>query len=329
MNDTSQYELYDPPTDGISQVCFSPYDNNLLLVSSWDKSLRLYNADTKQLLEKFETEAAILSCCFGDDDMVYFGGLHCRLQSINLKTKQRSTIGPHAQPISCVCYSPLTKRVYTGSWDKTLCAWNPMAGKLDTKTELGQKVFSMDINEYKLAIALGDRKTLIYDIRDLSKPWQERDTSLRYLLKCIRLMPNGEGYALSSIEGRVAIEYFDMSKEVQSKKYAFKSHRSVIQDTEVVYPVNSLAFHPRRGTFATGGSDCVINIWDGVHRKRIRNIVGYPEEIASLAFSKNGDMLAIACSYTFDEGERDHAPDTVFIKRIQDSDVAPRVVASS
>lgn len=40
-------------------------------------------------------------------------------------------------------------------------------------------------------------------------------------------------------------------------------------------------------------------------------------------------MLAIACSYTFDEGERDSAPDTVFIKRIQDSDVAPRVVANT
>lgn len=50
------------------------------------------------------------------------------------------------------------------------------------------------------------------------------------------------GYACSSIEGRVALEYFDA--EAQSKKYAFKSHRQVINDTEVVYPVNALAFHP-------------------------------------------------------------------------------------
>lgn len=37
MNDTSQYELRDPPTDGITQICFSPYNKDLLLVSSWDK----------------------------------------------------------------------------------------------------------------------------------------------------------------------------------------------------------------------------------------------------------------------------------------------------
>jgi cell cycle arrest protein BUB3 len=52
------------------------------------------------------------------------------------------------------------------------------------------------------------------------------------------------GYASSSTEGRVAVEYFDPSPEVQSKKYAFKCHRQVHGDTEVVYPVNGLAFNP-------------------------------------------------------------------------------------
>lgn len=36
MNDTSQYPLNNPPSDGISEVCFSPYDNDILLVASWD-----------------------------------------------------------------------------------------------------------------------------------------------------------------------------------------------------------------------------------------------------------------------------------------------------
>lgn len=33
------------------------------------------------------------------------------------------------------------------------------------------------------------------------------------------------GYTLSSIEGRVAVEYLDPSPEAQKKKYAFKCHR--------------------------------------------------------------------------------------------------------
>lgn len=32
--------------------------------------------------------------------------------------------------------------------------------------------------------------------------------------RCIRIFPNNAGYALSSIEGRVAIEFFDPSPEV-------------------------------------------------------------------------------------------------------------------
>jgi len=53
------------------------------------------------------------------------------------------------------------------------------------------------------------------------------------------------GYVLSSIEGRVSVEYFDPSPEIQSKKYAFKCHRGKEGETEVVYPVNSVAFHPK------------------------------------------------------------------------------------
>ncbi|KAG2236308.1 WD40-repeat-containing domain protein [Thamnidium elegans] len=327
MNDTSQYELRDSPTDGITQICFSPYNKDLLLVSSWDKTLRLYNVESNELLQKIETDAGILACCFGEGDTVYFGGLDSLVHSIDLKTKRRTTLGPHNKPISCICWSPETKRVYSASWDKTLRVWNAQTQTPEIRIDLGQKAFSMDLKDNMLALALGDRKTQIYDIHDMSKPWQERETTLRYMLKCIRLMPNGQGYACSSIEGRVSIEYFDMSSEIQAKKYAFKSHRSTIQDTEVVYPVNSLAFHPGHGTFASGGSDCVVNIWDGVHRKRLRHIAGYPDEISCLAFNNDGSLLAIASSYTFDEGDREHAPDAIFIKRIMDADVAPRITS--
>ena len=38
---------------------------------------------------------------------------------------------------------------------------------------------------------------------------------------------------------------------------------------DVVYPVNAMAFHEPYGTFATGGSDGVVNIWDGNNKKRL------------------------------------------------------------
>lgn len=86
-----------------------------------------------------------------------------------------------------------------------------------------------------------------------SQPEQVRESSLKYQTRCIRCYPNGTGYALSSIEGRVAMEYFDNNEQVQSRKYAFKCHRRSEAGRDLVYPVNALAFHPVFGTFATGG----------------------------------------------------------------------------
>lgn len=65
------------------------------------------------------------------------------------------------------------------------------------------------------------------------------------------------------------MEYLDPSPEVQKKKYAFKCHRVKEQGKEKIYPVNAIAFHNVHNTFATGGSDGIVNIWDGFNKKRL------------------------------------------------------------
>jgi len=57
-------------------------------------------------------------------------------------------------------------------------------------------------------------------------------------------LTNFLGYAMTSVEGRIAVEYFDPSPQAQAKKYAFKCHRQTINGEDVVWPVNTLTFHP-------------------------------------------------------------------------------------
>ena len=52
------------------------------------------------------------------------------------------------------------------------------------------------------------------------------------------------GYATGSVEGRIAVEYFDPSPDVQKEKYAFKCHRQTVDGIDHVWPVNTIAFHP-------------------------------------------------------------------------------------
>ena len=46
-------------------------------------------------------------------------------------------------------------------------------------------------------------------------PECERESSLRYQTRCLRCYPDATGFAMGSVEGRVAMEYFDMSEKVQ------------------------------------------------------------------------------------------------------------------
>lgn len=81
------------------------------------------------------------------------------------------------------------------------------------------RVFAMDIAGCLVVVACAGRAVNIWDLRKMSEPVQRRESSLKYQTRAVRVFPDKAGYALSSTEGRVAIEYFDPSPEAQAKKY--------------------------------------------------------------------------------------------------------------
>lgn len=159
----------------------------------------------------------------------------------------------------------------------------------------------------------------IYDLADLSsslssqsgtppQPWQQRESSLKFLTRAVAAMPSDAGYATSSIEGRVAVEWFDASAESQARKYAFKCHRQTdTNGTDVVYPVNALAFHPTFGTFASGGGDSSVALWDAEAKRRMKVYQKFPDSIAALAFSGDGRYLAVGICPGFETGMEDYS----------------------
>lgn len=56
----------------------------------------------------------------------------------------------------------------------------------------------------------------------------------------------------------------------------------------------------------TGGSDGVVNSWDRINRKRIRQFPKYPTGISALAVSRDGAHLAVGVSYSYEEGEKEY-----------------------
>ena len=154
------------------------------------------------------------------------------------------------------------------------------------------------------------------------EPWQRRESSLKFMTRAVACMPDDAGFASSSIEGRVAVEWFDPSPESQARKYAFKCHRQPIEGVDVVFPVNALAFHPVHGTFASGGGDGVVALWDGVAKRRIRQYPKYKSSVAALAFSADGKHLAVGVSPGFEDGKEDVSEGVVkvFIRELGETE---------
>ena len=137
----------------------------------------------------------------------------------------------------------------------------------------------------------------------------------------------------TSIEGRAAVEMLDPSPDAQKLNYAFKCHR----EGNMIYPVNAVAFHPN-GTFATGGCDKQVITWDGDHKKRLSvvrarrcaakdsraQIRKFQTSVAALSYNVTGDLLAVAVSYTYEEGDKPHPADAVVVHTMQPQEFQPR-----
>lgn len=162
-------------------------------------------------------------------------------------------IGTHNNAIKSVEHVNRVNGILTGSWDKTIKLWDVRDKNCaGTYEQCNGKVFSMSVVDEKIVVATSERKVIIWDIRNMSQYYMRRESSLKYQTRAVKIFPNKEGYVMSSIEGRVAVEYFDPDPEVQKRKFAFKCHRAKENNMELIYPVNAISFHNVYNTFATG-----------------------------------------------------------------------------
>mmetsp|Transcript_113276 Transcript_113276/g.315400 ORF Transcript_113276/g.315400 Transcript_113276/m.315400 type:complete len:330 (+) Transcript_113276:109-1098(+) len=317
-----------PPLDCISRVRFAPQvGSSHLLVTSWDGHTRLYDAGTCQLIGQERHGLAVLDCSFlRDPARCVSAGLEKRVVCFDFQRQRETDLGLHDEAVRCVEFHPDTQQIFTGSWDRTLRAWDPrQPGQATSTVRLGAKVFAMDAAADRVVVGGSDRNIHMFDVRRMGVAMEQRESSLKHQVRVVKVGMDQRCYASASVEGRCAIEYFDPDENVRSR-YAFKCHR--VKDPaggETVHPVNALAYHPQHGTFATGGSDGGVCVWDGYAKKRLWRLNPFHTSVSTLSFSADGTQLAIGVSYTFDLGEQVPPPQTeLVIRKITDSEVLPK-----
>eukprot|EP00166_Cyanidium_caldarium_P006245 ctg_874.g422 len=307
-------------------MCFSPpslLPRNFLVATSWDNEVRLWeihaNGST-QGVGMIRHEAPVLASAWrSDGSRVFSAGCDNVCKQWDPASNATDTVAYHDAPIRQVAFvgddsgvagSPF---LLTASWDRTLKYWDLRAppnaaqsggGAMGT-VSLPERCYAMDVSGTLVVVGTADRELLWFDLRQPLQPAGRKTSPLRYQTRCISIFADRACYAVSSVEGRCAIEYLQDT----SKSFAFKCHRvdAGAGGQERITSVNCVTTFPLAqpdtvDVLATAGGDGRVNIWNKAAKVKTKGLkeVGMP--VLALQFNATGSILGYAVGYDWSQG---------------------------
>jgi mRNA export factor len=262
MNDNKDFEVTSPPTDGISSLHFSP-TAELLACTSWDNQLRVWEVQQSGgTVPKCGVphDAPLLCSAWSQDGLKLFAGGASKSggKLLDVNTGQHINYAQHDAPISCcdfVDVGSMNNVLVTGSWDKTLKYWDARTPNVIQVVNLPERCYVMAASSPLLVVGTAERHLLIYDLKNPVAVYKQMTSPLKHQTRSLGIFATKNGFAVGSIEGRVAIQYVE--EKDSSNNFSFKCHR----DNNNVYAVNAISFHPQYGTFSTAGADGTFSFW--------------------------------------------------------------------
>lgn len=334
-NPNKDFELKPAPEDTLSSLEWSP-TANYLAAGSWDNKVRMYQVQASAggiqgaAKAAYTHQGPVLDVSWNKEGTIlYSGGCDNQLIMWDPTSNQQKVLGKHDAPVKCVhslTFGSLANMVVTGSWDKTLRYWDTRTAQPVAKVALPERCYCMDVNDNLMVVATANRRVLIFDLNSPQKPYLQIESPLRYQSRCVACFKDKRGFALGSIEGRVAIHHVDPKEK--SLNFAFKCHRVTNSGSSDVYPVNAISFHPQFGTFATAGADGGYNFWDKDSKQRLKQFKRNPQPVTCSAWNNTGQLYAYGIGYDWHKGSQAHNPATaknqIFIHTATALEIQPR-----
>jgi mRNA export factor len=306
-NPNQHFEVQGAPPDSISQLAWCP-TQDILAAGSWNGEVRVW--EVRREMDKFQAfgkssynhGSPVLCVTMSQDGKVFSGGCDTTAKFIQLGASmggvQPQQIAKHDAPIKTIeCISSINA-IMTGSWDKTLRYWDVRQPKQIAQVSMPERVYCTSATASFAVIGCADRSIQVIDFRNPTTPVKKMESPLRYQTRCLALFPDNQGFAVGSIEGRVAIQYFQENIPIGQKNFAFKCHR----EQNDIYAVNSISFHPTYITFSTAGSDGSFHFWDKDSKQRLAQFKRADAPVTSGVFNCDGSIYAYALSYDWSKG---------------------------
>ncbi|KAI1701936.1 mRNA export factor rae-1 [Ditylenchus destructor] len=325
QNPNNDLEVPNAPDDAVQALRFNPQVSGmpiLLAAGSWDNTCRVWQVQETGAIEPKAQQnigAPILALDWTEDGTkVFIAGADKQARIWDLASNQVAIVGTHDEAVR-VCHwitSPNYNCLMTGSWDRTLRFWDmrqlPTQNSLAT-IQLPERVYCSDMLFPMAVVGLANRHIKMYKLDGQPQEISDIESPLKFQSRCISIFQNKmnnqpHGYALGSIEGRVAIQYAETSNPKDN--FTFKCHRSgeLINNYQEIYPVNDVAFHPQHNTLATVGSDGRYSYWDKDARTKLKNSEALPMPITKCHVHASGNIFAYAVGYDWSKGHEANVP---------------------
>lgn len=275
-------------------------DRMQLAVTSWDGTLSIYDyndAKTVSLKSSLQHTFPLLSCCYlmakNRARYLYVSSVQSEILQVDLEAGRFVPVRNNKADLGISSMCRYREYIICGSWDGLLQVVNCETNSVIFHQRLHDdaKVLSMDINEDKLIVASTKNKIRWFNLPLDENPGFEVESGLKYQSRNIKLTPQGDGYVSGSLDGRVAVEFFND----EHSKFAFRCHRMNLVDKNFVFPVNALSFVPKSYILYTGGSDGCVSCWNLSTRKKMEQLPKFNEN-SVVQLACNGKVLCVATS---------------------------------
>nr|QBH73992.1 mitotic checkpoint protein and poly(a)+ RNA export protein [Nicoletia phytophila] len=313
-NPMRDFEVTSPPDDSVSSLAFSPptLSQNFLVAGSWDNNVRCWEVEQsgKTIPKSLQTmQGPVLDVCWSDDGTkVFMASCDKMVKCWDLSSNQTIQVAMHDAPVK-TCHwikAPTYSCLMTGSWDKTLKFWDTRTANPMKTITLLERCYCADVDYPMAVVGTASRGLIVYQLEGGPSEFKRIESPLKYQHRCVSIFKDKKGtpagFALGSVEGRVAIQY--VSPQNPKDNFTFKCHRSngTPNGYQDIFAVNDISFHPAHGTLATVGSDGRFSFWDKDARTKLKTSEAMEQSITRCCFNNNGQIFAYSVSYDWSKG---------------------------
>ncbi|XP_023943656.1 protein Rae1 [Bicyclus anynana] len=317
-NPNKDVEVVSPPDDTVAALEFSPASvpQTFLVAGSWDSKVRCWEVEASgKTVPKAEQsmDGPVLDVAWHDDGTkVFMASTDKTVKCWDLASNQTMQVAAHDASVK-TCHwvkAPNYTCLMTASWDKTLKFWDTRSAAAIMSLALSERCYCAAVDYPMAAVGSADRGVALYSLEGKPAEVKRVESPLKYQHRCVAIFRDKKtkqptGFALGSVEGRVAIQY--VSPTNPKDNFTFKCHRSQgsggYQD---IFAVNDVAFHPAHGTLATVGSDGSFSFWDKDARTKLKSSELLDQPLTKCAFNHSGQIFAYAVGYDWSKGHENY-----------------------